>query len=418
MEDRLMTEYECPTCNDTYGAVGAVREHAWKAHSACHHCGDEFDTQESLYTHWLAVHDEDLSEADWKRAEQAVGPLTFGDRLSQQGPGAAVGTLSRRQLLFGSGAVLTGGVAAWSTLLSGEDDRSQTGGGGAGGTEVGATATEARFTTVHGETKQLSEYRGQKVMFWVFATWCPSCQKAAQALQKNNDKLQNVQILALKTHGNAGYDGPTITKFAQQYAPQLVNADNWVWSTLSEQSTNVWNPQNRPDIYWLIDADGTIQAKTAAPAATINQITQFAQENTGDRPGKSIEIQPAKHIQPGESHPSYNSNPPTSGWHYRKQAEWGFYSNELPDERVIHNLEHGGIWIAYTNVSDRTRSKLQQLAQEYPKSVIVTRRSENNVPLAVASWGRLMKLQSFDRDRIAEFIEKNMNHSPEPMAGQ
>lgn len=413
-----MTDHDCPVCDDTYSAAGAVRQHAWDAHNTCHHCGDAFDDQESLFTHWLASHNSALSEVNRKRAEEAVGPLTFSDRLTHQGAGGALGSLSRRKMLLGSGAALTGGVAAWSSLLGGTDTGGQSGGTGDGGTTVGATAAAATFTTIDGETKQLADYRGQKVMFWVFATWCPSCKKAAQALQKNNDKLQNIQITGLKTHGNAGYNGPSISEFAQQYAPQLVDADNWVWGDLSKESTTVWNPQNRPDIYWLIDKDGTIKAKTGAPAATMNRITQFAQGTTGDRPGKSIETQPAKHIQPGESHPDYNSNPPTSGWHYPKQAAWGFYSKELPDERVVHNLEHGGIWITYKDVSDSTRSKLQQLAKEYPKSVIVTKRPANDAPIAVASWGRLMKLQQFDRDRIVEFIKQNRNHSPEPIAGK
>lgn len=85
---------------------------------------------------------------------------------------------------------------------------------------------------------------------------------------------------------------------------------------------------------------------------------------------------------------------------------------------MVHNLEHGGIWITYKNVSDSTRSQLQQLATDYPKSVIITPRSANDAPLAVASWGQLMTLQSFDWDRIVEFIEKNRNHSPEPIAGE
>ncbi|MFC4552340.1 DUF3105 domain-containing protein, partial [Halorussus sp. GCM10023401] len=109
---------------------------------------------------------------------------------------------------------------------------------------------------------------------------------------------------------------------------------------------------------------------------------------------------------------------PTSGWHYSRPAEWGFYDQALPDERVVHNLEHGGIWITHKNVSDSTLSQLQQLATDYPKSVVITQRSENDAPLAVASWGQLMKLQSFDRERIVEFIEQNRNRSPEPIAGE
>lgn len=424
-EDRKRAETKvgdrtvCPACDQRFASETAVRDHTWDAHGACHICGADFETENAMFTHQLALHDDELSRETRKRAEEAVGPLTFGNRLAHQGPvGAVTNTnVSRRKLLAGGGLAAIAGVgsAATSGLFgssaSSEQSRS-------GGTSPGTTATSATFTTVDGEEKQLADYRGQKVMFWVFGTWCPTCKEGARALQANNDKLQDMTIIALKSFGNAGYDGPSMSEFAKQYAPQLVDADNWVWGDLSKESTRVWNPQNRPDVFWLINKKGAIQAKTAAPAATMDRIVQFAQGTASDRPGKSIETQPAQHIQPGDSHPDYNSNPPTSGWHYPKPAEWGFYDKELPDERLVHSLEHGGIWISYKNVSDSTRSKLQQLAQEYPKSVIITQRSENDTPIAVASWGKLMKLQSFDRDRIVEFIEKNMNYSPEPVAGK
>jgi thiol-disulfide isomerase/thioredoxin len=319
-----MTEFTCPVCDDEFGTAGAIRDHAWDAHGVCHYCGEELTATDELYIHWLATHDDDLSRVDRKQAESEVGELSFGNRLAHQGPvGAVTNTSISRRKLLASGALAVagaGGVAANSLLGSSTGSRPAS-----GGTSSGTTAAPATFTTINGEEKHLADYRGQKVMFWVFATWCPSCKKAARALQANNDKLQDLTIIALKTHGNAGYDGPSVSEFAQQYASQLLDADNWIWGNLSKESTQVWNPQNRPDIYWLIDKNGTIVAKTAAPAATMNRIVQFAQaENPdGDRPGKSIPIQPAKHIQPGASHPDYNSNPPTSGWHYPKQADWG-----------------------------------------------------------------------------------------------
>ena len=415
-----MTDFTCPICDNEFGTASTVRDHAWDVHNACHYCGEELTATDELHIHWLATHEDDLSRVDRKRAESEVGDLSFGNRLAHQGPVDAVTntSISRRKLLAGGAVAIAGAGGVAANGLSGSSASSRPSSGR--GTTPGTTAPRATFTTIDGEKKQLADYRGQKVMFWVFATWCPSCKKGAQALQANNDTLEDVTIIALKTDGNAGYDGPSISEFAQQYAPALLDADNWVWGTLSKESTQVWNPQNRPDVYWLIDKTGTIQAKTAAPAATMNRIVQFAQaENPGgDRPGKSIPIQSAKHIQPGASHPDYNSNPPTSGWHYSKQADWGFYTKELPDERVVHNLEHGGIWITYTSVSEETRSKLRDVVRQYPKSVIVTKRSENDAPIAVASWGQLMKLESFDRDRIVEFIEQNQNHSPEPIAGQ
>src|SRR3989344_6054622 len=43
------------------------------------------------------------------------------------------------------------------------------------------------------------------------------------------------------------------------------------------------------------------------------------------RPGESFPILGQEHISVGASHPAYNSNPPTSGWHYAQPANWGVY---------------------------------------------------------------------------------------------
>lgn len=391
-----MTQHECDKCGKSFGSDEALDQHMQDYdHSKlaeCPDCGETFASDDAYRDH-RATHRNTAQEIaiSIKNTHIIIGGMVV--------------------LLLVGGFMMFSGSPTASTAASGDT-----------GIRPGMTAADATFTTVDGETKQLSDYRGQKVMFWVFATWCPSCKQGARALQANNDQLQNMKIIALKTDGNAGYSGPSIQQFAQQYAPRMVNADNWVWGDLSQQSTRMWNPRNSPDLIWLIDEDGTIQAKTAAPAATINRIKQFAQAqdaSSGDRPGTSYEVQGRQHIQPGQSHPAYSSNPPTSGWHYPRSAEWGFYTKKLPDERVVHNLEHGGIWISYTSsVSQSTLDRVRSLAQQYPKSVIVTKRDPNDAPIAVASWGQLMELQEFDSDRITTFIKENMNNSPEPFAGQ
>lgn len=176
---------------------------------------------------------------------------------------------------------LIGGIAALLLVsglfvLSGSG-QAPTGNAASGETQVGMTASDVPVTTINGDEVQVSDYRGEKVMLWFFATWCSSCKAGAQALQANNDQLQNVNVIAVKTYGNAGYRGPSTQTFAQQAAPQLLRADNWVWGDASKEATQIFNPQNRPDIYYLIDEDGTIQVKSDAPAATIGQIKEFAQ---------------------------------------------------------------------------------------------------------------------------------------------
>ncbi len=134
-----------------------------------------------------------------------------------------------------------------------------------------------------------------------------------------------------------------------------------------------------------------------------------------NRPGQAIPIQGREHIAVGASHVAYNSNPPTSGPHYEQDASWGVYQTELPDEQLIHNLEHGGIWISYTCVDDKTKADLEKIAQSDPK-IIIEPRAKDDAPIVLASWGRLQKLQVYDEKTIIDFIKGNIGKAPEPLA--
>ncbi|MBI2356072.1 MAG: DUF3105 domain-containing protein [Candidatus Doudnabacteria bacterium] len=137
-------------------------------------------------------------------------------------------------------------------------------------------------------------------------------------------------------------------------------------------------------------------------------------ESPKDLPGQAIELQGAQHIPEGSTdHPPYNSNPPTSGWHWPQPASWGAYNESQPDERLIHNLEHGGIWISYKSSLDSTTVELlKDFARRYRK-VIVAPRDANDSLIAVVAWGRLMKLDGFDENQILKFIEAYYDEGPE-----
>jgi protein-disulfide isomerase len=115
-----MSGNDCPVCDEGFDSAGGVRRHAWEAHSACHYCGEQVagDETAALYRHWLVAHPEDLSRRDANRAENEVDSITFGDRLSNGGVGAAVRGLPRRAFLVGGGVLAIGGVAAGGIALS------------------------------------------------------------------------------------------------------------------------------------------------------------------------------------------------------------------------------------------------------------------------------------------------------------
>lgn len=125
------------------------------------------------------------------------------------------------------------------------------------------------------------------------------------------------------------------------------------------------------------------------------------------------------HIALGATHSEYNSNPPSSGWHYDSPARGGFYDEPLHDEQVVHNLEHGDIWIAYhPRVSDEVKSVLKKFAGRY---VVVSPRSGNEGDISLVAWRRVDTFnvgnEVVDEGRILDFISRYDNRGPENLRG-
>ncbi len=132
-------------------------------------------------------------------------------------------------------------------------------------------------------------------------------------------------------------------------------------------------------------------------------------------PGQTFENQGQTHIDQGATdHPAYNSNPPTSGWHWPQPAAWGAYKTPQPDEQLIHNLEHGGIWISYKpdRVDADTIAKLEDFTKRYPL-IVVEPRDKDDAPITLAAWTHLQNLDQYDERTILEFIEAYHNKGPE-----
>lgn len=131
-------------------------------------------------------------------------------------------------------------------------------------------------------------------------------------------------------------------------------------------------------------------------------------------PGQLIPDQGREHVT--GSHPPYNSNPPTSGWHNPQAAEWGVYKGELSDEALIHNLEHGGVWITYRpGISEEIVRRMEGFYEKYGRKIIVTPRAKNDSDIALAAWNRLDKfsLEEYSDERVDKFIQAHRNKGPE-----
>ena len=146
----------------------------------------------------------------------------------------------------------------------------------------------------------------------------------------------------------------------------------------------------------------------------LRQPLGFAQS---DRPllGDVVESGAAGHVEDGAlGAPA--TLPPAGGPHYTTPAQTGVFESPLDDGYLIHALEHGIVWLAYSPalVDAEGVETLRTLATEYSRDVILSPRPANDVALYAVSWGRRLQATPSDLDLLRTFIETNRNRSPEP----
>jgi hypothetical protein len=122
------------------------------------------------------------------------------------------------------------------------------------------------------------------------------------------------------------------------------------------------------------------------------------------------------HIEEGSPRPEYNSNPPTSGPHYAQPAKAQYYDHEVADERLVHNLEHGEIWISYKpSVPQSVVDELKKFADGV--FIVIAPRAANDTDIALAAWTRLDKFDlengALDGARVKDFILRYRDRGPE-----
>lgn len=152
-----------------------------------------------------------------------------------------------------------------------------------------------------------------------------------------------------------------------------------------------------------------------ALGAIIFGFVQFARRPAAGGPGEFIPDQGAQHVAVGTPF-EYNANPPTSGPHFGTPAEWGVYQEEIHDQILIHNLEHGGVWISYKPGIDAALvAKLEAFHHEFGRKIIVAPRPANDADIALAAWNHLDKFSAseFSEERVRVFIKAYRNRGPE-----
>jgi Protein of unknown function (DUF3105) len=113
---------------------------------------------------------------------------------------------------------------------------------------------------------------------------------------------------------------------------------------------------------------------------------------------------------------AYPSYPPTSGAHWPAPTTWGFHSEPVPDERVVHNLEHGGVVASYNNIPAESLASLQALLTTYPKDkynqVKLVIRPYDKIPsgtIVLTAWEWILELPAYDDAQVRAFMDARLN---------
>jgi hypothetical protein len=159
------------------------------------------------------------------------------------------------------------------------------------------------------------------------------------------------------------------------------------------------------------------------PAAPIDVNAQEF-DPAGQVVGTKVEALAPEHIPSGQAG-TYNSVPPTSGQHWQAPAApapWGIKDTSLRNEVTTHNLEHGGVVIAYNNLTtaevDQLKSIVRQLLSGgYPKIILEPYPDLKDAKVALTAWTWLYKLPTVDQTQIVRFFRAHYDPVEAPERG-
>lgn len=115
---------------------------------------------------------------------------------------------------------------------------------------------------------------------------------------------------------------------------------------------------------------------------------------------------------------SYPQTPPVGGDHSATWLNCGIYSEPVPNENAVHDLEHGAVWVTY-DPAVVDEAQVQALRDELPETFIVlSPLPGTSSPIMLTAWGAQVGVDTVDDERIGQFVDKfwTSPDAPEPGA--
>jgi tetrahydromethanopterin S-methyltransferase subunit G len=151
---------------------------------------------------------------------------------------------------------------------------------------------------------------------------------------------------------------------------------------------------------------------------TIEGLQQFPEITGGghvDINADGTPVTPAPNV---DYQTEYGMNPPAGGNHWQGWLNCGVYSEPQQNERAVHSLEHGAVWVTY-DPEVVTGAAVDTLVGSLPDTyVIVSPYPDLPAPVIASAWGAQVQLEGVNDSRLNDFVNKYWlsPEAPEPGA--
>ena len=100
---------------------------------------------------------------------------------------------------------------------------------------------------------------------------------------------------------------------------------------------------------------------------------------------------------------TYEQSPPAGGEHNPVWQNAGFYEQQVIEEKAVHTLEHGAVWITYrADLSEDQKEELRRIVES--QDCLLASPYPVSSPIVASAWGKQLRLKSVDDPKLQEFI--------------
>ncbi len=172
-------------------------------------------------------------------------------------------------------------------------------------------------------------------------------------------------------------------------------------------------------VIWLLVGRGDDTAAAGDARTVLEAAGCTLQEGAADGGVHSI-------ATPEGTSKDWKTDPPTSGAHYEVPAIWGAYPDPVNQGQLVHNLEHGGIFIQYgDDVPAATVAQLRTFYDQHQNGTVLAPYADLGDQIALGAWVSkspstpdhantyLAKCTTFDEAAFAAFFDAFQFKGPE-----